>query len=249
MRLLHLTASANEDDPLEIKLREFLGSDIPPYAILSHRWREEEVLYADVVGIDCGIAKQKKGYPKLEATCLNALSRGFQYVWSDTCCIDKTSSAELSEAINSMYSYYTDSQWCIAYLDDVEYEFEDSGSLSKSAWFTRGWTLQELIAPKHLTFFSKGWSEMGTKEQLCAQVSLASGIDETVLWNRDMLNHVSISEKMSWAARRVTTRPEDEAYSLMGIFGVNMATLYGEGKSNAFRRLQLEIMQTSSDRY
>jgi hypothetical protein len=247
MRLLQITDGATADGRLEISLCEFLGSDIPLYAILSHRWREEEVLYADMVGTNRSIAQRKKGYAKLEATCLIALSLGFQYVWSDTCCIDKTSSAELSEAINSMYSYYTDSQWCIAYLDDAEFESEHDDSLSKSVWFTRGWTLQELIAPKRLTFYSKSWKEMGTKEQLCTQVSAASGIADTVLWSRDMLNSVSISEKMSWAARRVTTRPEDEAYSLMGIFGVNMATLYGEGRSNAFRRLQLEIMQNSSD--
>jgi hypothetical protein len=161
MRLLKITHGAGPDSRPEISLCEFLGSDIPPYTILSHRWREEEFLYADLVGTDRATAQQKKGYVKLEATCLVALAFGFPYVWTDTRCIDKTSSAELSEAINSMYSYYTESKWCIAYLDDAEL---DDNSFPKSAWFERGWTLQELIASKNLTFYSKSWREMGTKE-------------------------------------------------------------------------------------
>ncbi|KAF1833229.1 hypothetical protein BDW02DRAFT_640187 [Decorospora gaudefroyi] len=210
MRLLHITGDPAGNSPLEISLCESLGSEIPPYAILSHRWRVEEVVYADM------------GYTKIEMVCRIALQEGFSYVWTDNCCIDKTSSAELSEAINSVYRYYADSGWCIAYLDDTDCNPHDlpafwptsfygytypriPNPLMCATWFTRGWTLQELIAPK------------------------------------------DISEKMSWAARRTTIRPEDEAYSLMGLFGVNMGTLYGEGRSSAFRRLQLEIMQTTTD--
>ena len=246
MRLLHIAPGIDAESSPDISLREFLGSDFPPYAILSHRWREEEVLYVDMAVPDRLVARMKKGYPKLETACRTALAKGLSYLWTDTCCIDKTSSAELSEAINSMYSYYASSAFCIAYLDDVE---SDSGPnfLVGALWFTRGWTLQELIAPKDLVFYSKSWMKLGSKALLCSEVYEASGITKDVLRNRNVIEDVGISRKMSWAARRTTTRPEDEAYSLMGLFKVNMPTLYGEGRYNAFRRLQLEIMQTTTD--
>jgi len=248
MRLLHIESNDTPDPTLQISFSEFVGSNVPPYAILSHRWREQEVLYDDMVAADRSVARSKKGYAKLEMTCQLALEYGLSYVWSDTCCIDKSSSAELSEAINSMYSYYTHSAWCIAYLDDVEFDEIWPGEyLSRSAWFSRGWTLQELIAPLKLTFYAKSWNKIGTKADLCVEVSLASNIAVKVLRDREAISAVGVSEKMSWAAKRVTTRPEDEAYSLMGIFGVNMATLYGEGRSSAFRRLQLEILHTTTD--
>jgi len=254
MRLLHIESNNPRDSTLQISFSEFVGSNFPPYAILSHRWREQEVLYDDMAATNRSVARSKKGYAKLEMTCRLALEHGLSYVWSDTCCIDKSSSAELSEAINSMYSYYTHAEWCIAYLDDVELDetqpeiFSEAGRvLSRSAWFSRGWTLQELIAPLKLTFYAKSWNKIGTKADLCVPVSIASNIAEKVLRDREAISAVGISEKMSWAASRVTTRPEDEAYSLMGIFGVNMATLYGEGRSSAFRRLQLEILRTSTD--
>jgi len=254
MRLLHIESHGTYVPTLQISFSEFVGSNVPPYAILSHRWREQEVLYDDMIAADRIIARRKKGYAKLEMTCRLALEHGLSYVWSDTCCIDKSSSAELSEAINSMYSYYTHSAWCIAYLDDVvlnetqpDISFAAGLILSRSAWFSRGWTLQELIAPLKLTFYAKSWNKIGTKADLCHQVSIASNIAEKVLKDRETISAVGVSEKMSWAAKRVTTRPEDEAYSLMGIFGVSMATLYGEGRSSAFRRLQLEILRTSTD--
>ena len=254
MRILHIESNDTPDPTLQISFSEFVGSDVPPYAILSHRWRDQEVLYDDMVATDRSIARSKRGYAKLEMTCRLAFEHGFGYVWSDTCCIDKSSSAELSEAINSMYSYYTQSEWCIAYLDDVELDetqpgsfFGADGTFSRSAWFSRGWTLQELIAPLRLAFYTKSWNKIGTKAGLCHQISIASNIAEEVLRDRGRISTVGVSEKMSWAAKRVTTRPEDEAYSLMGIFGVNMATLYGEGRSTAFRRLQLEILRTSTD--
>jgi len=245
MRLLHIEFNDTPDPTLQISFSEFVGSNVPPYAILSHRWREQEVLYDDMIAADRSVARSKKGYAKLEMTCRLALEHGFSYVWSDTCCIDKSSSAELSEAINSMYSYYTHSAWCIAYLDDVG--LDEDRIFSRSAWFSRGWTLQELIAPLELTFYAKSWDKIGTKADLCNRVSIASNIVEKILRDREAISAVGVSEKMSWAANRVTTRPEDEAYSLMGIFGVNMATLYGEGRSSAFRRLQLEILRTSTD--
>ena len=245
MRLLYIESNDALDPTLQISLHEIRGDILPRYAILSHQWRWQEVLYDDIAAADRSVARSKKGYTKLEMACRVALEHGFCYLWSDTCCIDKSSSAELSEAINSMYSYYTHSTWCIAYLDDVE--LGEDRILSRSAWFSRGWTLQELIAPLKLTFYTKSWKKIGTKADSCHQVSIASNIAVEVLRDREAISAMGVSEKMSWAASRLTTRPEDEAYSLMGIFGVNMATLYGEGRISAFRRLQLEIMRTSTD--
>jgi hypothetical protein len=143
MRLLHIQEGQHSDLPLKITLCEFIGSESkrPRYAILSHRWREEEVLFADMNG-DQTAAKAKLGYQKLEACCKVALGNGYQYVWCDTCCIDKSSSAELSEAINSMYEYYAKSGLCITYLDDVEDGPLNGSSFARAAWFSRGWTLQ-----------------------------------------------------------------------------------------------------------
>jgi hypothetical protein len=226
MRLLQIQGSEGEE-PLRLSLIEVIGSDTgwPRYAILSHRWRDGEVLYADMAS-DLASVEQKKGYSKLISACKIAFEQGYCYLWCDTCCIDKSSSAELSEAINSMYEYYSRSDLCIAYLDDIEDEPQDASYLSRSTWFTRGWTLQELIAPNSLVFYSRGWKKLGTKTSLRRQTSIASGINEDALHLAWAVKAACVSEKMSWAARRTTTRPEDTAYSLMGLFGVHMPPLY-----------------------
>ena len=226
MRLLHIQDEARGDRPLRLSLCDFIGSqdERPRYAILSHRWREEEILFADMTG-NRTVAQAKQGYRKLEASCKVALEHNLHYLWCDTCCIDKSSSAELSEAINSMYEYYAKSQLCIAYLDDVDDHPPDNSYFSRAIWFTRGWTLQELIAPRDLHFYSQGWQKLGTKATLSRQTSIASGIDERIL-SGAALDNTCVSEKMSWAARRTTTRPEDRAYSMMGLFGVHMSPLY-----------------------
>ncbi|KAG5814880.1 hypothetical protein H9Q71_003028 [Fusarium xylarioides] len=219
---------------------EFLADDnVPDYAILSHTWEQEEVLFHDM-GHDT--AKSKKGYAKLESCCRVARENGFEYIWDDTCCIDKTSSAELSEAINSMYRYYQEASICYVYLADISTVAE----ISNSRWFTRGWTLQELIAPSAMIFFDKGWRELGTKTSLVQVLSQRTSIPESILCNSEELETTSIAQRMSWAADRVTTRKEDGAYSLMGIFGIKMPLLYGEG-DKAFYRLQEEIMRVSDD--
>jgi hypothetical protein len=228
MRLLHIQRDeAHEGAPLQITLCEFIGSqsDIPRYAILSHRWREEEVLFADMMG-DISVARAKKGFQKLEASCKIALIHGLEHIWCDTCCIDKSSSAELSEAINSMYEYYKNSVLCIAYLDDIEDSPEGDSYLNRATWFSRGWTLQELVAPKHMRFYSQGWQYLGTKATLAGQISSVSRIWILVLTGSHSIDRVCVSEKMSWAAWRTTTRAEDSAYSLMGLFGVHMPPLY-----------------------
>lgn len=230
-----------------LELQSFIGVR-PPYAILSHCWEEEEVLFADFLDLES--ARKKKGFAKVEKTCEQAARDGFDHVWIDTCCIDKSSSAELSEAINSMFAWYKGSGICYAYLADVDGP-EDFDS---SKWFTRAWTLQELLAPNAfkeeqkngMVFFSRQWTKLGTKAGLSRRIAYIAGIDREFLEGKNF-DSASVSMRMSWAADRQATRAEDIAYSLLGIFDVNMPLLYGEGKLKAFRRLQEEIMKISED--
>ncbi|ORY08990.1 heterokaryon incompatibility protein-domain-containing protein [Clohesyomyces aquaticus] len=232
---------------LTFEFHEFYDSQIPPYAILSHRWEEEEVTYQDMMAG----ARWKKGFEKIRECCLQAHVDGFDYVWIDTCCIDKSSSAELSEAINSMYKWYQRSAVCYAYLSDVRPDGSDRQNWIRQAssieaflnskWWTRGWTLQELIAPSIVKFFGQGvidWIEIGSKASLVASISSKTGIDEETLHGQDV-RKASIARRMSWTSTRQTTRSEDMAYCLLGIFGVNMPLLYGEG-NRAFLRLQVQ---------
>ncbi|KAM7185532.1 Heterokaryon incompatibility protein (HET) domain containing protein [Rhypophila sp. PSN 637] len=200
-----------------------------PYAILSHRWETDEV------------RKEQVGFRKIELACQQALEDGIGFVWVDTCCIDKASSAELSEAINSMFNWYHKAIVCYAYLSDVE---RLDSTFSESKWHTRGWTLQELLAPPRVQFFSRSWTKLGEKSGLAPLLGKITGIDSRILRGKTSLQQVSVAQRMSWAARRETTRSEDIAYCLMGIFDVNMPMLYGEG-SKAFIRLQEEILRNS----
>lgn len=240
MRLLKTTT---------LQLEEFPPDRIPPYAILSHTWGAEEVLFEDLQN---DTAERKATWPKIKETCRLSLERGFEYVWIDNCCIDKSSSAELSETLNSMFMFYKEADICWAYLADVPFgpDLEKPGSsLERSRWFTRGFTLQELIAPSDIIFLSQDWHEIGTKRSLVKTLFRITHIDEGILMNDEKvsLESVSIARRMSWAAHRRTTRPEDIAYCLMGIFSVNMPMLYGEGSTKAFLRLQEEIMKHSDD--
>jgi len=223
---------------------EFEGSAIPEYAILSHTWGEGEVSYKDMVSRR-EISKQKPGYKKIEQCCRQAASMGHQYAWVDTCCIDKRSSAELTEAINAMYKWYGASSICFAYLADVPSTHDRETlfvHLKTSRWFTRGWTLQELIAPKDLLFFDQNWKMTGKRLELEAILVEITKIPSTVIKGEAVPNEFSIAQRMSWAAKRKTTRVEDMAYCLLGLFEVHMPMIYGEGK-NAFERLQLEIIR------
>jgi len=228
------------------QLEDFFPDRIPAYAILSHTWEADEVLFADM---ERGSAERKAGYKKIRYSCVQAAAHGFDYVWVDTCCIDKSSSAELSEAINSMYSWYQKAEICYAYLADVpatvDARAKDS-AFAKSKWFKRGWTLQELIAPSKLVFFSDDWVEVGKKSTLYDIISDITGIHVDIITSWQSLDSTSVATRMSWASHRATTRVEDIAYCLMGLFEVNMPMLYGEGK-RAFIRLQEEIMKNSDD--
>lgn len=226
------------------KMEEFIGNAIPKYAILSHTWEEEEVTFSYMM-TNTDYSK-KKGDMKINMTCKLALEDNLDYAWVDTCCIDKSSSAELSEAINSMYRWYERSAICYGYLSDLDPSASVETGLKDCRWFTRGWTLQELIAPTRFYFYDNKWSCRGSKRSLCELVSRITGIDADILFHKARLSSVLVGRRMAWAAGRETTRIEDRAYSLLGIFGVNMPMLYGE-EDRAFRRLQEEIIKLTPD--
>ncbi|KAK0653132.1 ankyrin repeat-containing domain protein [Cercophora newfieldiana] len=234
-----------------LKLEYFDHHNVPPYAILSHRWEAEEVTFQDV---QVGDAHNKAGYKKLEGTCSLAKSHGFEYAWVDTCCIDKTSSAELSEAINSMFLWYQESTVCYVYLADVPHKGDNDdipltglGShFQRSRWFKRGWTLQELLAPAMVIFLDQDWVEIGTKLSLSSEIGKITNIPVAVLEGTTSIDKISIATRMSWAAPRETARIEDLAYCLLGIFNVNMPIMYGE-REKAFMRLQEEILKITDD--
>lgn len=239
-----------------LQLEEFIGDKIPPYAILSHTWGVEEVSYDDWLQPD--IAKGKQGYTKIVSMC-NVTKKHYdlQYAWVDTNCIDKRSSADLSESINSMFKWYKESVVCIVYLIDVDVDFatqhaqgytsrDTQRQISSSRWFTRGWTLQELLAPNDMEFYSKDWVHLTDRGHLAPLISACTGIPHEVLSNPSSLYDYPAAQRMSWASKRQATRVEDLAYSLMGLFDINMPLLYGEG-SKAFKRLQEEILKNSND--
>ncbi|RYP01527.1 hypothetical protein DL764_006193 [Monosporascus ibericus] len=158
------------------------------------------------------------------------------------CCIDKASSAELTEAINSMFRWYRNAEICYAYLSDIPSAKRIHQKLERSRWFTRGWTLQELIAPAEVVFYSMDWDHVGTKSELSASISSITKIDASFLDSKNLMS-ASVAQRMSWAAHRETSRPEDIAYCLLGIFDINMPLIYGEGMK-AFQRLQEEIIES-----
>ncbi|KAH9936784.1 heterokaryon incompatibility protein-domain-containing protein, partial [Epithele typhae] len=219
------------------------------YAILSHTWGEEEDTFQNPRQPSPPWFNPRDRLTlKIRSFLERAEKHGHEYAWVDTCCINKESSAELSEGINSMFRYYALSTICYVYLSDVEYSDTDSHNMwdafRRSRWHTRGWTLQELIASRVLVFYSKEWKCLGTKYGLAKRLEEATGVSAEVLRFKNSFTDASIATRISWAAHRETTRTEDGAYSLFGLFGVNMPTLYGEGRS-AFCRLFTEILKTS----
>ncbi len=211
-----------------------------------NRWEADEVSYLDYQ--DKSKRGRRNGFKKIEMTCNQAQKDQLEYAWVDTCCIDKASSAELSEGINSMFNWYRDASICYAYLSDVpkgDDPRSNSSRFCKSLWFTRGWTLQELIAPTKLGFYGADWSKIGEKADLIPELQSLTSINAEILAGAP-LNTICVAKRMSWAASRRTTREEDIAYCLMGIFSVNMPMLYGEG-SQAFIRLQEEIWKETED--
>ncbi|EAQ90321.1 hypothetical protein CHGG_02256 [Chaetomium globosum CBS 148.51] len=231
------------------KLHEFIGSHTPAYAILSHTWDADEVTLQQLAAADLFALRGSARFDKIQGACALARTRdALDYVWVDTCCIDKTSSAELSEAINSMFAWYRDAAVCYVYLSDLKPgEFRDLfRDLPACRWFTRGWTLQELVAPRKVLFFDREWNYRGSKKELAQLLETITNIPMAVLRHEAELNHFAVARRMSWAANRETTRVEDVAYCLLGIFDVNLSLIYGEG-IKAFARLQAAILQSTPD--
>jgi tetratricopeptide (TPR) repeat protein len=240
MRLLKL------HDNGELGLVERSGHSIPEYAILSHTWGPdgEEVTYEDLM---TGSGKLKSGYDKIRFCGNQAKTDGLQYFWIDTCCINKANFTELSEAINSMFRWYNEAARCYVYLSDVR-DCHDSPSTVESAfqnsrWFKRGWTLQELIAPSSVQFFSREGSLLGSKRSRELQIHQITGISVEALQGTP-LSQISTTERLLWAAQRQTTVEEDAAYSLLGIFDIQMPLIYGEGRQKALDRLQRKIQKS-----
>ncbi|KIK99530.1 hypothetical protein PAXRUDRAFT_822692 [Paxillus rubicundulus Ve08.2h10] len=243
-----------QQDVLKIHCLKYID-DLLKYAILSHRWGVGEPEFRDMSSkihrerpVPAGL-----GYKKLLKFCEKARDDyGCAYAWSDTCCINKESSAELAEAVLSMYRWYRDAHICIVHL---------AGSSSvkdfpNEPWFTRGWTLQELLAPKRLRFFGKDWVPIRPKGEAQENSSfhrpddksspfMLNAISEAADIGLDHLknfnlnpNSVAVSEKMRWASNRKTTRVEDVAYCLLGIFDISIPIAYGEGGRSFYRLLE-----------
>lgn len=227
-------------------LHKFYNLPLPAYAILSHTWdtnNDNEVSFAD---LEPGKAKnklghRKPGYRKLEFCAAMAARDGLQYFWIDTCCINRRSEPEISEAINSMFRWYQQAARCYVYLADISgHEQSRTEAFQTCRWFTRGWTLQELIAPKFVEFYGGDGQRLGDKSSMEDVISRVTGIPLEALRGRQ-LGEFSIAERKSWLSRRQTKREEDMVYCLLGIFGVSMPVIYGEGIAKASRRLDNEI--------
>jgi hypothetical protein len=250
MRLLQINRNG------DLSLGEYYAPNIPPYAILSHTWGSDgdEISFQDVKK---NRARSKPlGYRKVRFCGDQALKDGIQFFWVDTCCIDKGSSQEVSEAINSMYRWYHDAVTCYVYLVDVTAEdttrkIRDSKpawllAFRNSKWFTRGWTLQELLAPVTIEFFSLDGHRLGDRTTLISEICSVTGIAEAAL-RGSPLSGFTVDERFSWARTRATKKEEDLVYSLLGIFGIYMPLIYGEGRVHALGRLQREITTASSE--
>ena len=248
MRLLRLS------DDGGCNLVRFAKDKIPPYAILSHTWGEEddEVSFKDVMN---GSGQEKKGFQKLQFCGNQAKIDGLQYFWVDTCCIDKSNSTELQTAINSMFRWYQNAVKCYVWLSDVLAHVQDGQSdttgwesaFSNSRWFTRGWTLQELLASKSVIFYSYDYVRLGDKMSLEPKICEITEIAAEALQGHPLSNF-SVDERLRWRETRQTTEEEDRAYCLLGIFDVSMPLVYGEGYDKAMRRLLREIEDSGQNK-
>lgn len=233
---------------------------IPVYTILSHTWNVTEEIDLATFQRGVGVRERFSGWKKVQRCCEQTRNDGYRYTWIDTCCIDNTNLVELSEAINSMYRWYKNAAVCYAYLVDVDHSLRlrggtdcidriakrDDWHLRNSRWFTRGWTLQELLAPSYVVFYGKDWVPLGTRESLLDVIHQVTQIQPEYLSSPDAIRQATVATIFSWAARRQTQRPEDHVYSLLGLLNIHMPLIYGEGH-HAFQRLQLELLQKRDD--
>jgi hypothetical protein len=247
MRLL----KQNDDGSFSPKW--FSEDKVPPYAILSHTWgtrEDDEVTFKDLKD---GTGDDKPGFQKLRFCSRQAKDDDLHYFWVDTCCIDKQDLNELTTAINSMFRWYRNAARCYIYLSDVSVRARDGqfvhveweSAFRNSRWFRRGWTLQELLAPKIVDFYSRDGVRLGDKSSLEQQIAEITGIPIEALQGQP-LSQFSMEERFSWVQQRQTTKQEDMAYCLLGIFNVFLPLIYGEGQSSAMRRLRKEIQESMS---
>jgi hypothetical protein len=226
----------------------------PPYAILSHTWDHgHEVTYNELVA---GAGKDKRGYNKIRFCVDRAVQDGIEHAWVDTCCIDKSDVREVQTAINSMFGWYERAKKCYVYLTDIEvpkevadiqaFRISWAQAFRASTWFTRGWTLQELLAPAVVEFFSKDGRQLGNRMSLEQNIHEITKIPISALRGQP-LAQFSVEERMSWAAGRFTTLKEDKVYCLLGIFKVFLPLIYGEGEAYAESRLRSEIQRRQAD--
>ena len=245
-----LLQSATNSHPSQHEYIQEIVSSYFQYATLSHRWGSDEPVLRDVQGQVIYDMELPHGIIKLQEFCTDAGKRGYRWAWSDTCCIDKESSAELQEAIGSMFRWYRRSALTIVHLADIS----NDGALSSSVWFERGWTLQELLAPRAILFFTQDWSPY----KACSSSNHKE--DNIVLAELEKVTNIArhyltdfhpgtndARSRLQWASTRRTTRPEDMAYSLFGVFNLHLPVLYGEPKENALGRLLAEIISQSGD--
>lgn len=240
MRLLHRTKTG----ALSLVGPFSSISDVPDYAILSHTWgdEDEEVTFNDV---QLGQGKEKRGYKKITFCVEQAAEGGLSYCWIDTCCIDRSSPKEVGGSIRRMFEWYRRAAKCYVYLEDVSYSISLGAGVEEafanSRWFTRGWTLPELVAPKWVEFFTRDGELMGDKITLVSSISSITGIDRHALEGAP-LSSFSVGERLSWVENRQTSRPEDRAYCLLGIFDAHISIEYGEGEASAMARLLAKIL-------
>jgi hypothetical protein len=216
--------------------------DLPAYAILSHTWHQDDSQEVSFHDVQTGQGTTKPGFAKIQFCAQQAAKDGLRYFWIDTCCINKSSDAELSKSINSMFRWYKQATRCYVYLPDVPSQssaakWEDT--FRQSRWFKRGWTLQELIAPREVVFFACNGDRLGDRSSLESLICEATGMTKDALYGRGLAGF-SFDEKMSWMAGRRTKEVEDRIYSMLGLFDVSMPVVYGEGYTKALRRLRRE---------
>jgi hypothetical protein len=236
-----------------LKLVEFSKDKRPAYAIASHRWDEHEATYTDVRDAR---NTSSSGYQKIKdfAKYVKAHVVGIEWLWIDTCCINKEHATELSSAINLMFEWYQEADICLAYLRDVD-NAGDEVSLQRSEWFERGWTLQELLAPRTVVFLTRTWEVIGNKgatTSVCSSTEVGKNLEKViakitkvpfeVLQEYQRSIRYSTSEKLRWMDSRKTTEEEDLTYALFGILNVSLPVIYGE-KGKARDRLLATIRE------
>ncbi|KAG2140532.1 uncharacterized protein EDB93DRAFT_1297267 [Suillus bovinus] len=247
-----LSSTMNHPDPPMKRIQDVVAMYFR-YVMLSHRWEGTEPLLYDIQGKVIYESDSVGGIAKLQSFCKIARDKGYHWAWIDTCCIDQTNNVEVQQSVNSMFIWYRHSALTIIYLSDVP-PSSPPGALASSAWNTRGWTVQEFLASTFVLFYHRDWSlylddrSPNHKDSIAIMQEMghATGIDAQALiafrpGMRDARG------KLQWVSARVTTWQEDIAYSLFGIFGVNLPVIYGEKKQKALGRLLQEVISQSGD--